>query len=281
MNLFLFTDLDRTIVPNGPQPESPHARPIFRRLAARPEVTLIYVTGRNVKLIKEAIQEYDLPTPDYAIGDVGTTIYRTGSGQWQAWEPWIDEIRPDWKGMAHDNLAALLADIDALDLQESEKQNRFKLSYYAPTETDRDLLLAKVRRRLEPTGVKASLIWSIDEIAHVGLLDILPQRATKIHAIRFLMQEQGAEESQSVFAGDSGNDLPALTSGLPAVLVKNARAEVREEARQIAAQKGIGKQLYIAKGQFRSMNGNYSAGVLEGVAHFYPVTIEWMQPEIP
>ena len=281
MNLFLFTDLDRTIVPNGPQPESPHARPIFRRLAARPEGTLIYVTGRNVKLIKEAIQEYDLPTPDYAIGDVGTTIYRTGSGQWQAWEPWIDEIRPDWKGMAHDNLAALLADIDALDLQESEKQNRFKLSYYAPTETDRDLLLAKVRRRLEPTGVKASLIWSIDEIAHVGLLDILPQRATKIHAIRFLMQEQGAEESQSVFAGDSGNDLPALTSGLPAVLVKNARAEVREEARQIAAQKGIGKQLYIAKGQFRSMNGNYSAGVLEGVAHFYPVTIEWMQPEIP
>lgn len=281
MNLFLFTDLDRTIVPNGPEAESPQARPIFRRLAARPEVTLIYVTGRNAKLIKEAIQEYDLPIPDYAIGDVGTTIYRTGSGQWQAWEPWIDEIRPDWQGMANDNLAALLTDIDDLELQESEKQNRFKLSYYAPRETDRDLLLAQVRRRLAPSGVKASLIWSIDEIAQVGLLDILPERATKIHAIRFLMQENRVDESQTVFAGDSGNDLPALTSGLPAVLVRNARAEVCEEARQIASEKGIAERLYIAKGHFRAMNGNYSAGVLEGVAHFRPETIEWMKLQEP
>lgn len=276
MNLSLFTDLDRTIVPNGPEPESPQARPIFRRLTARPDVTLVYVTGRHAKLIQDAIHQYDLPTPEYAIGDVGTSIYRVRGGQWEAWEPWADEIGPDWQGMEHGELAALLKGIDALRPQEAEKQNRFKLSYYAPRDTDRNPLLDEVRRRLEPSGVKASLIWSIDEVAQVGLLDVLPERATKIHAIRFLMQENGIDESQTVFAGDSGNDLPALTSGLPAVIVKNARAEVREEALRIVQQKGVVERLYVAKGQFRSMNGNYSAGVLEGMAHFHPQTIEWM-----
>jgi len=37
--------------------------------------------------------------------------------------------------------------------------------------------------------------------------------------------------------------------------------------------------LYIAKGDFLDMNGNYAAGVLEGVAHFLPETITWMKPE--
>lgn len=277
MSFFLFTDLDRTVIPNGPEPESPQALPLLRQLVKRPEVTLVYVSGRHAALIQDAIEQYDLPVPDFAIGDVGTTIYAIENGRWQAWEPWAEEIRPDWRGVEHDELAALLADIDLLRLQEAEKQNRFKLSYYAPQETDRDHLLEMVRRRLEPKRVRASLIWSIDEKAAVGLLDILPESATKVHAIRFLMQKQDIDDSEAVFAGDSGNDLPALTSGLQAVLVKNARAEVRDEARQIVEQKGISDRLYLARGEFYSMNGNYAAGVLEGVAHFLPETRQWMQ----
>ena len=38
--LLLCTDLDRTLIPNGREPESPEARPWFRRLAAEPEVAL-------------------------------------------------------------------------------------------------------------------------------------------------------------------------------------------------------------------------------------------------
>ena len=33
--------------PNGVAPESPRARPLFARLAAAPDVTLVYVTGRD------------------------------------------------------------------------------------------------------------------------------------------------------------------------------------------------------------------------------------------
>ena len=38
--LLLCTDLDRTVLPNGPQSESQGARTLFAALAARPEVTL-------------------------------------------------------------------------------------------------------------------------------------------------------------------------------------------------------------------------------------------------
>ncbi|MBL0701933.1 MAG: haloacid dehalogenase, partial [Desulfosarcina sp.] len=71
--ILLFSDLDRTILPNGYNEESPRARPILRRLAERPEITLVYVTGRNKALILNAIKEFAIPLPDYAIADVGTT----------------------------------------------------------------------------------------------------------------------------------------------------------------------------------------------------------------
>ena len=45
--LMLCSDLDRTLLPNGPQEESPEARPLLRRLAQRPDLVLAYVSGRN------------------------------------------------------------------------------------------------------------------------------------------------------------------------------------------------------------------------------------------
>jgi hypothetical protein len=39
---------------------------------------------------------------------------------------------------------------------------------------------------------------------------------------------------------------------------------------------GHGDQLYIARGDFQGMNGNYSAGMLEGIAHYHPKTLAWM-----
>jgi len=273
--ILLCCDLDRTVLPNGSQKESLDARPLFSALARRPELTLAYVSGRNKPLLLDAIHDYGLPVPAYAIGDVGTTIYEINNGQWQPWQAWEAEIAPDWAGRPRTDLAELFRDIGALPLQEPEKQNTFKLSYYAPQDTDRDALLAKMDERLNRVGVRASLIWSIDEARHIGLLDVLPQRATKSHAIRFLMTNKGFNESNTVFAGDSGNDLPALTSGLQAVLVRNARAEVREEALRIVDGKGISQRLYLARGDFLGMNGNYTAGVLEGLVHFVPEALQW------
>lgn len=275
--ILLCSDLDRTLLPNGPEPESPRARPLLRRLARRPELTLAYVSGRHRALLQEAIREYQLPLPDYAIGDVGTTIYEIRQGRWRSWPAWEQEIAPDWAGHSRDELARLFEDMEALSLQEAEKQNTFKLSYYAPPDTDHEALLAEMDARLRRRGVRASLIWSIDELKHVGLLDVLPRSATKYHAIRFLMERKGFDEAHTVFAGDSGNDLAVLTSGLASVLVRNAREEVRRQAVAAVRAKGFPQKLYLAQGGFLGMNGNYAAGVLEGLAHFQPVVLQWLQ----
>lgn len=272
--LLLCSDLDRTLLPNGPQQESPQARPLLRAIAALAEVTLVYVSGRHKQLLIDAIHDYDLPTPEYAIADVGTTIYHVNGNNWHLWQDWHDEIAGDWKGMRHDELAALLAGVDHLRLQESAKQNTCKLSYYAPQDSDRDELLAAVKQRLDSRQVNASLIWSIDEMAHTGLLDVLPASATKLHALRFLMQRTGFDETNTVYAGDSGNDLPVLSSSLPSVLVANASEAVRTEAMQACRQAGHQHSLYCATGNFPGMNGNYAAGLLEGLAHYHPAIVE-------
>jgi sucrose-6F-phosphate phosphohydrolase len=276
-DVLLCSDLDRTLLPNGPQPESPEARHLLQVLAARPELTLVYVSGRHRALQQEAIEEYDLPLPDYAIADVGTTIYDIKDGHWQRWQNWRDEIAPDWCGKTREDLEGWFAGIEPLRLQEQEKQNDFKLSYYAPADSEPDSLLKPVQQRLDKEGIRASLIWSIDEVTDIGLLDILPERATKLHAIKFLMKHQGFSSEQTVFAGDSGNDLHALTSGLQAVLVRNARDEVREAAVQSVVAAGQRDRLYLARGGLLGMNGNYSAGVLEGLVYFIPHTLAWLQ----
>ena len=80
--LLLCTDMDRTLLPNGRQPESPQARRLFQRLVGRESVVLAYVTGRHRALVEKAIDEYGIPVPDYVIGDVGTTIYEVREGGW-------------------------------------------------------------------------------------------------------------------------------------------------------------------------------------------------------
>ena len=273
--ILICTDLDRTLLPNGIQPESQGARESFARLVARPDVALAYVSGRHRELVMEAISEYQIPLPDFVIGDVGTSIYSVDGTQWLIWQSWLDEIAPDWCGLGREDLHALFNQLDPLRLQPAAKQNRFKLSYYAPSDINTDQLLDEMSQRLRAHNIKASLIWSVDETVPIGLLDVLPQRATKLHAVKFLMDQAGFEIERTVFAGDSGNDLPVLASPVRSVLVANATSEVHKAALALASKQNTLDTLYIAKGGFRGMNGNYSAGILEGLAQFIPITASW------
>lgn len=277
--ILLCCDLDRTLLPNGAQPESPEARPSLRRLAQHPDLTLVYVTGRHKALLQAAIEEYDIPVPDFAIGDVGTTLYSIANDQWLPSESWQQEIARDWNGKTQADLVTLFEDISELSLQEPEKQNRFKLSYYTSVDIEQTQLFEALHDRLHEQNVNASLIWSVDEAKHCGLLDILPKDATKSHAIYFLLEQLGIAEQNTVFAGDSGNDLTALTSGLKAILVRNASAEIKAEAQQRITAAGYPERLYLAKGGFMGMNGNYAAGVLEGLVHFFPDSAAWFEKE--
>lgn len=231
------------------------------------------MTGRHLALIKQAIADYHLPQPDFAIADVGSTIYRVDAAGWRQWHDWEAMIAPDWLGLTHEDISRQLRVFPALRLQENEKQNRYKLSFYVAPETDARLLIGQIERQLKHAGIKANIIWSIDEAAGVGLLDILPAGANKLRAIEFLMLRQGFDRTNTVFAGDSGNDLDVLVSGIQAVLVANADAGVK----RLATGDSPAGDLYIAQGGYLGMNGNYSAGILEGLAHYLPEVDAWLR----
>jgi len=265
------TDLDRTLVPNGPAPESPAAAPLFARLAADARVTLAYVTGRHRTLVEDAVRDFDLPVPDFVIGDVGTTIYRVGPARsWALEQDWEARISTDWSGHLAGDLLPLLATIEGLRAQEPEKQNRFKLSFYLPPLAWNAGLEASIRQRLAAAGVDARLVWSVDDLTGDGLLDVLPRSASKRHAIEALERIAGFTADNTVFCGDSGNDLEVLVSPIRAVLVANARDEVRRQALEGAAAAGLSDRLYVARGGYRGLNGNYRGGMLEGIVHFLP-----------
>ncbi len=269
-HLLLCTDLDRTLLPNGAQPESPRAREAFRLLAESPGVTLVFVSGRDRSLIERAITSYRLPGPALAVGDVGTSVYDLRNGRWDLIQAWCDEIAKDWNGYDRMGLAGMLASFGVLRLQEQRKQNTYKLSFYVPLHADRYPLGEAIEERLRSHGVTASLVWSVDEPAGIGLLDVLPRSATKLHAVQFIRQRLDVPTARIVYAGDSGNDIPVLGSGIPSVLVANAMPEVVKEARALAQRNGTSEALYVARGTVLGMNGNYSAGILEGVLHYHP-----------
>ncbi len=271
--ILLATDLDRTLLPNGSQPESPMARPLFSRLVARPEIRLAYVTGRHRELVEAAMAEYELPRPDFVIADVGTSLYEVHADDWHRAQDWQRTIAIDWGSRSHAQLASIVGDIPGLRLQEAAKQGACKLSYYAAPLADPAELLSRVRQRLAASGVRVNLVWSVDETTATGLLDVLPASASKLHALEFLRARLGVPPSRTVFAGDSGNDMEVLISGIPSVLVANAQASVRAEA----VARAEASKLYLARGGLLGMNGNYSAGLLEGVAHFIPATRAWLK----
>ncbi len=275
--LLLCTDLDRTLIANGAQPDAKGALALFRQLVRRDDVTLVYVSGRHRALIEQAICQFDLPVPDFAIADVGSTIYQVTPAGWQPDDAWHAHIAPDWHGLTHDDLSRLLRVFPALRLQPQAQQNRYKLSYHVVLAEDAPRLMRAVDVRLNEAQVKANLIWSIDEPAGLGLLDVLPARANKLHAIRYLMQQNGHHDHHdrfTLFAGDSGNDLDVLLSGIPAVLVANADCEVKSQVAHANPD-----TLYVAQGGYLGMNGNYSAGILEGVAHYHPDLDAWMRTQ--
>lgn len=60
-NILLCCDIDRTILPNGDEDESPCVRSVFSFVIERSEIQLAYVSGRDKHLIQKAITEYDPP----------------------------------------------------------------------------------------------------------------------------------------------------------------------------------------------------------------------------
>lgn len=256
------TDLDRTLIPNGDEIYD-NSLPLFKKIVNKNDFSLIYITGRNLGLVKKAIKKFDLPKPDYILTNVGTRIYyKSLFGFFKCDKKWFKIISKKTPCWDFDKIKDLLKDIKGLTLQENKKQDKFKLSFYVDIQK-KDFVLKKVKEKLRDFK-ELKAVFSLDYPEKRGLLDILPDCTTKINALNYVIKNLEVEKSEVVCCGDSGNDISLLTSEYKAILVRNASEDLKKEVEQKKKNK---HNLYIAKEQ-ENLNGNYASGILQGLVYF-------------
>lgn len=261
----LATDLDRTLLPNGSWKADENAINLFNKLTEKDDILVVYVTGRNLSLTENAIKEYGVRQPNILCGDVGTTIRRYENDKWEFDSGWVSHVKnesPKWDALA---IKEAISRIDGIREQEPEHQNQFKQSYYVEHEK-KDNILNEINNRIKGKFDEV-IIYSFDSQKGNGLIDFLPNSATKQTALEYIAKEFGIPKEEVVFCGDSGNDISPLTAGFLGVLVKNADDQLVENVKN-AMKENPELKVYFAKGNFKGLNGYYTSGVIEGAYHY-------------
>lgn len=198
-------------------------------------------TGRSIESALAILKKHHVQIPDVMITSVGTEIHYG-----KKLVPdlgWAAHIRYLWR---RDALQEALQKFPGLQLQAPENQREFKLSYIA--KPDSMPALQEIYEYLHSLKLHAQLIYS-----HEEFLDVLPIRASKGHAIRYLAYKWGLPLEDFLVAGDSGNDTEMLVGDTRAIVVGNYSPELAVLRDQ--------QHIYFA-------NRHYAAGILEGLQHY-------------
>ncbi len=254
---FLFaSDLDGTLLPNtGKQPEPgclERTQALIRWLLTA-DCPVCFVSGRHLSLARKGQRTFRLPQPTWWVCNVGTEIYDSRGMRDEAWFEYLGPV------FDHAAMRAALVKIRRLTQQEATKQGPHKFSLYYPQPAS-SALRADIMDRLSELASDLRLVHSVEESTGGALLDVLPARAGKAPAIQYLVERHGLRPERVFFAGDSGNDLDALVSGVRGMLVGNAPEPVRAQAVGLGEQTE-GAHLYLAE-------AFYGDGIIEGLLFY-------------
>ncbi len=174
-------------------------------------------SGRALELITEALRDNGIDDIDVIIAAVGSEIYY-GAKRIPD-KGWASSLRSKWKP---EKIRAALAELPFLQLQEdAHTQRKFKISYDLDDLADPKEALPRVHAALTEARVAYSLIFS-----HGTFVDILPHRASKGKAVRYLAGKWNLPLERVVTAGDSGNDRDMLVGQTAGIVVGNHDKEL-------------------------------------------------------
>jgi sucrose-phosphate synthase len=234
---FMITDIDNTLIGD----DNAQLDELVRLLNTyRDRIGFGVATGRTADSARTVLKEFGLPDPDILITSVGSAIFYGKSDQ--PGSGWASHIAYRWN---REKIVSLLKAFDFLEYQEAEVQRKFKISYYMDRDPER---LAQIHDLLLHNRCRYNLIYS-----HDRYLDILPFRASKGKAIRYLSYKWEIPLANFIVCGDSGNDEEMLRGEPRAVVVANYSHELNPL-------KGS-RNVYFAK---RSCAG----GIIEGLQHY-------------
>jgi sucrose-phosphate synthase len=237
LNYFLITDIDNTLIGK----DNSQLEKLVRLIKdSRNRIGFGVATGRTADSARAILKKNNIPDPDVIICSVGSALFY---GRSTTPSPgWASHISYRWNRA---KIVDLLKDFDFLEYQEEENQRRFKASYYLDPAKDR---LSTIHHQLLKNRCRYTLIYS-----HDRYLDILPFRASKGKAIRYLSYRWEIPLANFLVCGDSGNDEEMLRGEPRAVVVGNYSRELEEL-------KG-GRNIYFARSR-------YAGGIMEGLQHY-------------
>jgi sucrose-phosphate synthase len=198
-------------------------------------------TGRRLESAVDILKKSKVHMPDIFITAVGSEInYGKSLVEDRTWKHHLNYF---WEP---ERVREALAKIDGLESQEQSEQRLYKISYNlvgnkAPSRR-------KIVKHLRNERIRVKVIYS-----HGKYVDILPIRASKGLAVRYLAIKWGLSPEHILVAGDSGNDEEMLSGDVLGVIVGNYSSELK---------KLRGKpRIYFAE-------HSYANGIIEGIEHY-------------
>jgi sucrose-phosphate synthase len=234
----LVTDLDQSLTGD------PESLTRFLNIVRehRKSVTSCIATGRRIDSALALMKKHNIPVPDILMSSVGTRIHY--GSELNEDNLWADHIDHDWSPR---RIRHLLEDLPGLKLQDRREQTASKLSYYydPPIAPDLDAINTLLRQH----DITAHLLLSFGQF-----LDVLPSRASKGQALRYLAQRLDIPLDHILVAGGSGADEDMMRGNTLAVVVENRHHEELSLLPEV-------DRIYFAK-------GSYAAGILKAIEHY-------------
>jgi sucrose-phosphate synthase len=237
LNHFIITDVDNTLIGDDNRALKSLLKLIEKH---RDSIGFGVASGRTLESLLAQLENYDVPEPDIIISSVGAEIYYGRKHHYG--QGWATHISDKWDRA---KVVRLLRKFEFLQYQDEATQRKFKVSYYMKPAKDR---LARIHERLLRNKCRYSLIYS-----HNRYLDILPYRASKGKAIRYLSYKWEIPLRNFLVCGDSGNDEEMLRGEPLAVIVGNFSAELKSMKKS--------RNVYFAQ-------RHCAGGILEGIEHY-------------
>ena len=234
----IFTDLDQNLIGNST------ALKQFTSviLANRKCVSFGIATGRRIESALALMKKHEIPRPDILISSLGTRIHY-GRNLTED-DFWADHIDHDW---AARRISKVLDSLAGLKRQPKSEQTPHKISYYYDSRVapEQDEIINMLRQK----EITANVILSFSQF-----LDVIPSRASKGQALRYVAQRLEIPLEHTLVAGGSGADEDMMRGNTLAVVVENRHHEELSQLDEI-------ERIYFA-GQ------PHASGILEALEHY-------------
>lgn len=234
----IFTDLDQNLIGNPASLK----QLISVILENRKCVSFGIATGRRIDSALTLMKKHGIPRPDILISSLGTRIHY-GHNLTED-DFWADHIDHDWTPRRISNL---LDNTPGLKRQPKSEQSHYKISYYydADKAPDQQEIINLLRQK----DITANVIFSFGQF-----LDVIPSRASKGQALRYVAQRLEIPLEHTLVAGGSGADEDMMRGNTLAVVVENRHHEELSQLDDV-------ERIYFA-GQ------PYAAGIMEALEHY-------------